>query len=133
MRYPVLNTKNFTAPRLVLFLLLFNLAACGPKAFQGRLSPAPEWVFNSLQKWDQKYFVKTGELIIHGHGMSQGQSLISKRRALADADATQDVKRRFIELYTQSLAGDHNRQAFIPHPNTILDVKAGLYQSYALK
>ena len=113
MRYPVLNTKNFTTPKLVLFLLLFNLLACGPKAFQGRLSPAPEWVFSSLQKWDSKYFVKTGEFIIHGHGMSKDQNLISKRRALADANATQDVKKRFIELYTQSLAGDHNRQAFI--------------------
>ena len=109
----MLNTKNYTALRLVLCLLLFTLSACGPKAFQGRLSPAPEWVFNSLQKWDSKHFAKTGELIIHGHGMSKEQNLISKRRALADADATQDVKKRFIELYTQSLAGNHNRQAFI--------------------
>lgn len=109
----MLNTIYIRALQFLLGLFILSLAACGPKAFQGRLSPAPEWVFSSLEQWDYKYFIKTGELSIHGHGTSKNQNLISKRRALADANATQDVKRRFIEAYTQSLAGAAHRQAFI--------------------
>ena len=109
----MLNTIYLKTLQLFLSLLILSLAACGPKAFQGRLTPAPEWAFSSLQQWDYKYFVKTGEFAIHGHGTSKNQNLISKRRALADANATQDVKQRFIEAYAQSLAGAAHRQAFI--------------------
>jgi hypothetical protein len=112
MRYPF-NTLKSQLLGLALPLLCLNLYACGPKAFQGRISPAPEWVFTPLEQWDQQAYMQTGEFIIHGQGLSKGQNLISKRRALADANATQDVKKRFVALYTQSLAGAPYREAFI--------------------
>ena len=98
---------------LGLLISLYTLSACTSTQFQGRLPPSPEWVFTDLSKWDQRSLSTDGSLNIHGHGQSAQQTLISKRRALADADAVSNVKERYIELYRSFLAAAPNRTQLI--------------------
>ena len=98
---------------LSLMLTCLILSACGAGQFPGRLPPAPEWSYTDLLKWDLRSLKTDGNLSIHGHGKSIQHILISKRRALADANAVQDVKDRFIKLYKDFLAGAHYRQQAI--------------------
>ena len=87
--------------------LTYSLSACGPKAFEGLLAPAPEWVFMDLSKWDQREKMTTQLFALYGRGSAQGQPLIANRRALAEREAVLHAKSRFIEMYRQHLAAAH--------------------------
>jgi hypothetical protein len=104
---------------LGLLISLYTLSACTSTQFQGRLPPSPEWVFTDLSKWDQRSLSNDGSVSIHGHGQSAQQTLISKRRALADADAVSNVKARYIELYTSFLAATPNRTQLVTIMNNL--------------
>ena len=82
-------------------------AACGSKSFEGLLAPVPEWVFTDLSKWDEREQVVSRQFHLHGRGSTQGQQLISNRRALAEREAVLHAKNRFLAVYKKYLAAAH--------------------------
>lgn len=116
---PYLQRQSSHLNILSLLSIALILSACGSGQFPGRLPPAPEWSYTNLLKWDQRSIKTDGVVSIHGHGQSTQHILISKRRALADASAVQDVKGRFIQLYSDFLGGAHYRKQFIKIVETL--------------
>ena len=92
-----LQRRSTRLSPLSLISIILTLSACGSSQFPGRLPPAPEWSYTDLIKWDQRSLKTDGVIGLHGHGQSAQQILISKRRALADASAVQNVKGRLIK------------------------------------
>ena len=86
-------------------LFILSLAAvlcsigCSSKGFTGKLTPAPEWVFTDLEVWHKKKNHFSQQYTFHGRGQSQNQTLIAQRRALAEADAIKQAKKRFLDKY----------------------------------
>ena len=77
------------------------LTACGSRPFQGRLESPPEWVYSDLSSWISPVDKTRQVKVVYGRGSAQGHKLIIKRRALAETQAVQDAKRRFIDRFTR--------------------------------
>ena len=107
MTHNIINRLSFLNRVILLSSTLFLTFGCGPKSFQGRLAPAPEWVFVDLSKWDRKEVTMGENISLYGRGQSVGETLITNRRAIAEREAVRHAKTRFIELYKDHLAAAH--------------------------
>lgn len=92
---------------LSMSLVLSCFPACGSKTFEGLLTPEPEWVFTDLSSWDRSERANGQQFYLFGRGASQGQLLITNRRAIAEREAVRHAKERFTESYREHLAAAH--------------------------
>ena len=87
---------KYSAPHnyILAIIVLTMMTACGPRAFQGKLDPLPEWTFADLDQWQSPIDHQTGS-VIYGRGEEQNETLIANRRARADSKAVEDARLRF--------------------------------------